>query len=266
MLTIGRACKTLNVACIGAIQTPISLYFLCILLSFLLILKPVIADEKIKYGISHWPPYSMTEQSQISGINYDVGLEMEKRLGVKFDIRVCPFKRCLLELESGALDLFSGVAKNTDREKYMAYSSPPYSAVSVVFYVRKGETDILKSYDDLYKLRVGYVSKSHYFDPFNKDETIPKVDVDKEQRLLPMLNSNRIDTYVGTDPNASYEVLTMGFKEQLEKAQYNPDVEVPLYFAMSRKSRHLVMIDRIGQVVQDMHNDGTIKRIHSKYR
>ncbi|WP_085908868.1 substrate-binding periplasmic protein [Kiloniella majae] len=264
MLAIGSARRARNIS--SSINIPVFIYILGILLSPFLLLKPVIADEKIRYGISHWPPYSMTEQSQISGINYDVGLEMEKRLGVEFDIRVCPFKRCLLELESGALDLFSGVAKNADREKYMAYSSPPYSAVSVVFYVRNGEADILKNYDDLYKLRVGYVAKSHYFDPFNKDETIPKVDVDKEQRLLPMLNSNRIDTYVGTDPNASYEVLTMGFKGKLEKAKYNPNVEVPLYFAMSRKSKHLAIIDRVGQVVQDMHDDGTMKRIHNKYQ
>ncbi|WP_417454399.1 substrate-binding periplasmic protein [Kiloniella sp.] len=236
------------------------------LLCSLLLQKPVTADEIIKYGISHWPPYGMTEQSQIYGINYDIGLELEKRLGVTLQPRVCPFKRCLLELESGALDLFSGIAKNDEREKYLSYSSPPYSAVSVVFYVRKGEADTLRNYDDLYKLRVGYVSKSHYFDPFNKDTAIQKVEVAKEQRLLPMLNSNRIDTYVGTDPNASYEVLTKGFKTKLEKAAYTPNVEVPLYFAVSRKSKHLALLSKIGQAIQDMHDDGTMARIHDKYQ
>ncbi|WP_421783479.1 substrate-binding periplasmic protein [Kiloniella litopenaei] len=243
-----------------------TLCVLSVLLTPLLLLKPVIANEIIRYGFSHWPPYGMTEQPQIYGINYDIGLELEKRLGITLQPRVCPFKRCLLELENGSLDLFSGVAKNEDREKYLAYSTPPYSAVSVVFYVRKGEAKILTNYDDLYKLRVGYVSKSHYFDPFNKDTAIQKVEVAKEQRLLPMLSSNRIDTYVGTDPNASYEVLTKGFKGRLEKADYNPDVEVPLYFAMSRKSKHLALLDKIGQAIQDMHDDGTMKRIHDRYQ
>ncbi len=243
-----------------------ALSILSLLLCSFLLQKPVIANEIIRYGFSHWPPYGMTEQPQIYGINYDIGLELEKRLGITLQPRVCPFKRCLLELESGALDLFSGFTKNDEREKYLAYSTPSYSTVSVVFYVRKGESDILKSYDDLYKLRVGHVFESHYFDPFNTDTAIQKVDVAMEQRLLPMLSSNRIDTYVGTDPNASYEVLTKGFKSKLEKATYSPNVEVPLYFAVSRKSKHLALLSKIGQAIQDMHDDGTMARIHDKYQ
>ncbi|WP_419904522.1 substrate-binding periplasmic protein [Kiloniella sp.] len=236
------------------------------LLGYLFSSTYALAADKIHYGISHWPPYGLTEQKQIAGINYDVGLEISNRLGIEFIIRDCPFKRCLVEMEHGELDLMSGIARNPEREKYMAYAETPYSAVAVVFYVRKGETARLKSYDDLYKLRVGYVSKSHYFEPFNSDSKVPKVDVDKEQRLLPMLHSGRIDTYVGTDPNASYEILTMGYKEKLEKALFNPKKEVPVYFATSRRSRHVALTSRISEIIFDMHEDGTMRKIHEKYQ
>ena len=68
--------------------------------------NPVHAEEKLRYAIYHWPPYGLTEQAQISGISYDVGMEVANRLGMKFEVRVCPFKRCLLEMESGSLDLW----------------------------------------------------------------------------------------------------------------------------------------------------------------
>ncbi len=224
-----------------------------------------LADDKIRYGISHWPPYGLTEQTQITGIDYDVSQEISKRLGIELDYRVCPFKRCLQEMENGQLDLLAGIARNPEREKYMAYTETPYSAVAVVFYVRKGEASRLATYEDLYEMRVGYVSKSHYFEPFNSDAKVPKVDVDKERRLLPMLHSGRIDTYVGTDPNASYEVLTMGYKDKLEKAPFNPKKEVPIHFATSRKSKYVALVSRISEIIFDMHEDGTIREIHAKY-
>ncbi|MFD2205400.1 substrate-binding periplasmic protein [Kiloniella antarctica] len=240
-------------------------FFLAIF-GLIIISSVSIAADKVRYGISHWPPYALAEQAKLAGIDYDVSQELSKRLGIEFDYRVCPFKRCLQEMKSGQLDLLAGIARNPEREKYMAYTDTPYSTVAVVFYVRKGETSRLVTYEDLYKMRVGYVSKSHYFEPFNTDQKIPKVDVDKEHRLLRMLYSGRIDTYVGTDPNASYEIKTMGYKDKLEKAPFSPKEEVSIHFATSRKSKHVTLASKISEIIFDMHEDGTIKKIHAKYK
>ncbi|MCZ4280251.1 transporter substrate-binding domain-containing protein [Kiloniella laminariae] len=224
------------------------------------------AEDRIRYGLSHWPPFALTEQTQPTGIDYDIAMEISRRMAIPFEVRACPFKRCLIEMERGDLDLMSGIARNDERAVYMNYSDTPYHAVSVVFFVRAGEQDRLKKYDDLYNLRTGAVVSSHYFEPFNNDEKIAKAEVAKEQKLLPMLNTGRIDTYVGTDPNASYEILTLGYKDKLVKALYNPGVEVPVYFAFSRVSAFQSKTGELGRIIKEMHQDGTIKTILAKYQ
>ncbi|WP_020593431.1 substrate-binding periplasmic protein [Kiloniella laminariae] len=224
------------------------------------------AEDKIRYGLSHWPPFALTEQPQPAGIDYDVAMEISRRISIPFEVRACPFKRCLVEMERGDLDLMSGIARNDERAVYMNYADTPYHAVSVVFFVRAGEQDRLTQYHDLYNLRTGAVVSSHYFEPFNTDQKIAKAEVAKEQKLLPMLNTGRIDTYVGTDPNASYEILTLGYKDKLVKAPFNPGVEVPVYFAFSRASTYQSRTSELGQIIREMHQDGTIETILAKYQ
>ncbi|RED49751.1 substrate-binding periplasmic protein [Aestuariispira insulae] len=238
-----------------------AILFLSLCLNFL----PAKAQE-VHFALNHWPPFGLTEGDQEAGIDIDIGREIAKRMQFTLNVRKCPFKRCLTEMEVGLLDLQAGIARNEERAKYMHYAETPYHHVSVVFHVRKGEGERLTRYEDLRGLRIGAVAKSHYFDPFNHDENLIKIEVPEEKQLPAMLAAGRIDTYVGTNPNASYDVLTRGFKDRLELAPYQPEADVPVYFAISRKSPLISRIDELNQVIISLHEEGVIEEIVAKYR
>ena len=237
-----------------------------ILSLFLCFYSSLALGQEVKFALNHWPPYSISDDGQLGGIDLEIAQEIARRMDFVLSVRKCPFKRCLTEMEKGALDLQSGIARNQERAKYMSYADQPYHQVSVVFHVRKGESERLKSYQDLERMRVGMVAKSHYFDPFNGDTSLTKMEVAEERLLLPMLVAGRIDTYVGTDPNASYDVLTRGYKDKLELAAYRPGVQVPVYFAISRKSFLIERLPELSRTISMMHEDGTIQTILNKYR
>ena len=233
---------------------------------FLLLLSPVAGAEQVRFALNHWPPYGLAENGQEAGIDVDVAREIARRLNLELVIRKCPFKRCLTEMELGALDLQSGIARNDERARYMSYAELPYHRVSVVFHVRRGEGARLRGYEDLKSLRVGAVVKSHYFEPFNSDKGLVKIEVPEEKQLPAMLAAGRIDAYVGTNPNAAYDILTRGYKDSLELAPYSPGIEVPVYFAISRKSPLIARMDDLNRAISAMHDQGVIAAILSQYQ
>lgn len=221
---------------------------------------------ELRFALSNWKPFSFHKDGNFGGIDLDVAREVAKRAGFDIQIRPCTFKRCLKEMELGLLDMQSGIAKNDTRAAYMSYTNTPYHAVSVAFHVRRGEAGRLSRYEDLYNLRVGAVVASHYFERFNEDDQLEKFEVASEELLLSMLAAGRIDAYVGTNPNAAYDIMRRGYKDEIVEAEYSPGTEVPIYFAISRKSDHLDLLPAVDQAIRDIHADGTMKTILDKYR
>ena len=245
--------------------TPMRTVLIGILCLLAGLLKPAWGGE-VRFALNHWPPFGLSEGGQESGIDIDVAREIARRMKFDLSVRKCPFKRCLTEMELGRLDLQAGIARNEERARYMSYAEQPYHQVSVVFHVRKGERGRLQAYEDLKALRVGAVVKSHYFEPFNSDMSLDKIEVPEEKQLPAMLVAGRIDTYVGTNPNASYDILTRGYKDRLELAAYRPDIDVPVYFAISRKSPLMARMAELDAVIRALHDEGVIEAIVANYQ
>lgn len=221
----------------------------------------------LRFPVTDWQPFTIGKEAPFGGIDVDIAREIAKRLNFKLDLRACPFRRCLRLAEMGAIDMMSGIAFNEKRGKYLDYlRERPYGQVAVAFYVRTGQTGLISTYEDLRDHTVGMVRGSHYFDPFNKDESVRKYQAPTEAALLPMLAGERLSVIVGTNPNLDYQILKAGYKGQFEAAQYDPQQEVPIYFALSRKSPLQGYKRKIAAVFDEMHADGTLEMIYSKYK
>ena len=221
---------------------------------------------ELRFAVIDWAPFSIIDRSTVTGINIDIARLIAQDLNADLVEVRCTFIRCLKEMRAGRLDLMASIAFNLERASYMDYAQTPYDKVSVVFHVRVGQEDRLTEYDDLYGLQVGYVTASHYFEPFNSDMAIRKTPVGEERQLLPMLIGGRIDAYVGTNPNAAYDIARLGYRDRIVQAPYQPEADVPLYFAFSRKSAWLDRIDALNQAIINRHADGSIEEIRKRYR
>ena len=233
----------------------------CILLGY----TPSLHAQEFRIGITHWPPFRLYAAQEVQGIDVDIWDEIGRRLNLDITYVKCPWARCLAGMKDGSLDGLVSLAYRDDRAEYIHYTAPPVYKLTTVFYVQKGESHILQKYEDLYDLNVGFVNKSAYFDPFNDDTKIRKHGVVAEIQLIKMLAQNRLDTFIGTDPQVAYQIKETGFKGALEKAEYYPGNELPLFLGVSKSSAHAKKIDQINTTIEAILDEGLIDTFYEKW-
>ena len=129
---------------------------------------------ELTVGTDAWPPFRILDDRYYRGIDFDLLQEIEKRLNVKIKIKRYPWSRILHNLKSGDVDFMTGLAKRKEREKYVTYTSTPYYTCSTVFYVKKGNANMIEKYEDLYKFPIAHVANSAYFKKFDEDKKLNK--------------------------------------------------------------------------------------------
>lgn len=220
----------------------------------------------VRMAATTWEPFMYLRGDVQKGIDYEIAQRVADKMNFRLTMRHCPFKRCLKEMSLGRLDLQSGIAYNEERAKYITYLKPSYGEVAAKFYTRKGEGHVLERYEDLYKIRVGMVAESHYFEPFNSDENINKFSVPKEEMLFALLEKGRIDAIIGTSPNLEFQIKKYGHKGKFDVAPYRPKNNIPLYFGVSKHSPLKVYEDRLNYVLLELKETGEIDEILARYR
>jgi polar amino acid transport system substrate-binding protein len=216
-----------------------------------------------------WPPFRIADEKSrgsFSGIDIDLIRRIEARLGIQIEIQHHPWARSLEMLRNGQVDMITGVAYSEERAEYLAYVPTSYASVQPVFYVRKGNAGQVRTYDDLYGKSIGQSIHSLYFEPYNSDPRLTKVDLSTEPQIIRMLSLGRLDLAIGTDPNIAWDIAQLGLRDSLEHTSYTPPVKTELFIAFSRKSKVLGLVGAFDAAVADMKGDGTIDAIVAGYR
>ncbi len=183
-------------------------------------------------------------EALLSAYNETFGAELEA------DYRGYPWKRCLDMMHSGQADLISGILKRPEREEYLIFIEPPYKTRSAkVFYVRKGEGERIRRYEDLHDLKIGLQAGVSYFEPFDSDTGIRKEEAGDDLSNLRKLIHGRIDAVISTETQADYLIAVEGLGDRIVKAEYRYDYELPVYFALSRQSPHADKAVRFSEIV-----------------
>lgn len=241
--------------------------FKLIFLALIFFYRPVLEGEKREFrvAIDSWPPFRMIEDSTYTGIDFDLWREVASRLDLKLVFIESPWARCLFHMKEGFVDGMIGLAKRAEREEYMYYTNPPYYKCSTVFYVLKGESDLIQEYNDLYKYTIGFVRGSAYFKKFDDDTKLLKHPRLKEVQLIKLLAHKRIDTFIGTDSQADYQIIQEGYNGMFEKAVYKPNNDVDLYMAISKKSDFAKELSKFNKVIKQILDEGKVKEFSREY-
>jgi polar amino acid transport system substrate-binding protein len=234
---------------------------------FLLLILPCCAfgqNARIVMVIEHWPPFRIHDASQPSGfrgIDIDLALKLSEALGISIEIQRHPWARAVEMVRSGQADMISGIAYTPEREAFLYYVPVSYYTAQPVFYTQKGKGHLIQSYEDLYGPSVGYSISSAYFEPFNSDSKINKVGLSTEVQLLHVLALERLQVIIGTDPNMSYEIARLGYRDVLEPTVYQPPNSTELFVALSRKSPAKALVHKMEEALRRFMADGTIEKI-----
>ena len=224
------------------------------------------AEEPLTLVTDLWPPFRIEGESEdMTGIDIDLTRLLEKRLGVTIIVTRVPWVRALQMMRSGQADLMAGLARTAEREQFIHYCEPPYSAIRPAFYKLLRNAAQLNNYKDLRNHSIGFTRASVYFEPFDSDKELKKQSASNEEQLLKMLLGRRFDFLVGSDIQVDYEIKMRNLGNSVVKATYQPDKTTPLFFGISRQSHFIKRAPELEKAIAGLLGDGSITKLISQY-
>lgn len=237
-------------------------YLFFVVLTMLVL--PVRAAE-MTLATDDWPPFRISDEKGLIGLDLDLIEEISKRTEADLRVVKMPWGRALTSMQSGAVDVMTGLAYRDERAKYIAYTDTPYFKCTTSFYTLAGREDEIQTYEDLAQHQIGFVLHSAYFDRFDNDTALDKVGVPQEQTLIDMLMRGRFAVMIGTDCQVDYFIERQGLSDKISKTPYNPGNSVDLYLGVSKKSGWAKRLDKLNMVMKELVDEGFVDKIAQEY-
>ena len=229
-------------------------------------LDPKSINEVMQGDFRHRPPEMSVVGNETSGPLKQVIEEAMNRMGIAIQWSITPFANSLIRLQEGFVDIVPRAIKTKDREQTTHFIGPiGYFEKDIFFIVAKGKEDSISKYSDLRRYRIGIKKGTHYFDEFQDDQTITKIETIDDDNMSHMFIKGRFDAMVILDPHPIVEALHQrGFKN-FAFAKYRHKNRLDIYYALSKKSRFGHLAPQIGNMLQDMAKNGEIDDIFKRY-
>lgn len=117
--------------------------------------------------VDPWPPYVIGNEGELAtgGIFVEKAREIFDQIGLPYEIRLFPWKRCLQMIQDGNADFILGMTFNEDRLSYVSYPKTPlFTDVAKIFYLKENYPDglVWKEFSDLNKKSVGVIDEYNY--------------------------------------------------------------------------------------------------------
>ena len=239
-----------------------------------LILNPCIGftepAEQITMCIDHYPPYHIfpEDRARPYGVNIAIVEAVTQKLGLELVFTPdTPFKRCLVYMKDGQVDIMGGLLHTPERAETMHLLE--YTGKSKkIFVVKKGSQRDVTKYEDLEKLRIGTVLGFKYFSAFDNDKNLKKDTASTLEKSLLMLLAGRVDVVIASE--AQYNSLSLENNTLLNQTQicsYAHDEYNPVHIGISKASKFGSgkYPDAFRSIVQQMYANGEIHRIREAF-
>jgi len=213
------------------------------------------------------PEMTYNDETQTcSGPLIDILNQALQKIGGTIHWERRPFQKSFSLLRRGKIDILPRVIKTKVRQKDAKYfTAIGYQLKDIVFAVKKGQENEIKKFEDLQNFRVGAKRGTAYFDKFNETASIYKINAIDDVDLTRKFIGGRCDVAIVLDIKAFEKMMqTMKFKDYTY-AKYKYTNKIGNHYAMSLKSKHLQLFDKINTILKTMNVSGEIKRIYQKY-
>ncbi len=220
-------------------------------------------------GPPNYLPMSFVEKTngKPAGVSYDLVRILGKKLGIPIEISAnLPWRRVLLYLDTGKLDMTVAIYRTIDREKKYNFSIPYHKNAAHIF-VKHDRSFDFQGLEDLVG-KTGDVpmgaSFGIVFDTFVTErnlriEYVPSKDQRFKKLLLgrsDYLIQDKLDGIMYIRKNLLSEEVVM-----LPKAISFTDV----HFAISKHSPYVKLMPEINTVLEELKQNGTISSLIKKY-
>ncbi|MCP3923121.1 MAG: amino acid ABC transporter substrate-binding protein [Desulfobacterales bacterium] len=220
-------------------------------------------------GAYNWAPYLLYDKDtkKISGVSYEIVKIIGERLNipVKFKVNI-PWKRILLWVEKGKIEMCAAIYWNEERDKLYNYSIPILQD-EIRAFVLKGNEFKFNSFKDLEGKKGGIpfgASFGFEFDTYAKKHL--KIDSGSRNKnaLFTKLSKGRNDYFVSALFDVSIALKKAGLQDKIVALPKAITVN-KVYFIMPKNSPCSGLLPKINSIIKSLQEDGTIKRILNKY-
>ncbi len=232
-------------------------------------------NKTLRVGWRNWVPFAIgTDKTSkgATGLDVEIIKAVMKSSKCKFAFtkNEIPWRRQLLMLEDGSLDIVFGVSKKTDREKFGLYTDQ-YRSRYVGLFVRRGQVKKWKGIsiaEDLlkFKFTVGVVNGYSYGK--RVDSILKKMKPDsivKPQQNRLKLIYRRLDGYLAYLPDESIFINDNDYDHRIQLHSMELVYTGGIHFLLSKKSVNKSTLNNLNKAITVIKSNGVYDKILKKY-
>ncbi len=210
--------------------------------------------------------------SELTGLDYDLGQALGARLGVRFAFTPQKFDGIVPAIQAGKFDAaMSAITDNKERQQVVDFVDYSQSGSGIL--VAKGNPHKIATLDDLCGRKAAVQAatnqlkllKAHQQECGGREAEIQTFPKDSDAQLA--LRSGKVDAEVLTKPAAGWTAKTADAGKAFDLVE---DAEAPGGYnaspngiAISKKLPQLT--DAVQKALQSLIDDGTVKKIFAQY-
>lgn len=239
-----------------------------ILLIQILLSSNSFADKQLRVAVVNWPPYNIyQDESEISGIVYEVLSEVSKRLDVSFKMIKLPHKRMLSYFRNEELDIdpIAYPAWRSDDQDISLYTIP-YLRIQKVVSVKE-TTKISGNYLNDFKGKtigtiLGYKHDLFVGKAF-KDQLVIRKDSQSHDTNLKLLKAGRIDGVIAERRTLKYWIHQVNDDFEDYKEAYNIGSTIEMSMRLHKSQADL--LPKLNRVLKEMVAEGFVDNVVATY-
>lgn len=223
--------------------------------------------DVLRLGVNNWLFWRSHENGRFAGVDVEIWREIARRNELELQcVAVANLDNLQDTLERNHLDAFVSLLRTPQREAFLHFLEPPcLTKLAYETYVRADSARTLDRLEDLNGLKVFVVGSS--FAELDRAAGIRKsVVLWDAAPAFDQLASGEVDAVLVTQWLAIWHFRDGGQALQFRRAAYTHCEYHPGYLVMSKRSP---MLDRykarFERTIQELIDDGTIKRIVDRY-
>ena len=243
------------------------------LILFAIFSQTIYAQKTLSVGYEYMPGFSyVSESGQYLGVDFEILTASATAAGLKLEFHDIPWKRILVSIENGTLDLTTAASQTSKREKY-AYFSNPYREEYYSLFVssKKPEHIGIREFKEIFNkdFKLGIVIGVWYGAEFsdymkNPDYKHKTNKVVTDLQNIRMLSKGRINGFLCEPILAKGEIKKQGLSHQIIESNFRYSNGY-VHFMFSKASVPQQIVKDFNKGLKIIIENGTYDKIISAY-
>ncbi len=170
---------------------------------------------------SPYPPYIVFKDNKLSGIDIEFINNAFKDKNIKIKYFICSWETSLEMLKTGAVDIIPAISYTKDREKNMSFSDAYREYTEYIFISRKENNISINRIEDIDNFSISHLSAYKYFDEFDNNVRLNKVESPNEDVLFENLINKNVDLIIMNKLSAIDYIEKNKLENKLEISSYS---------------------------------------------